>query len=188
MVMLELSLARTTGLFKHLSGAENTTVFARAAFAHCPCCDCGMWRAAAGIAAVQLQSTCRKCPAAALRFLAAVSSRKPDVPGPLKSATARSTDTQGVRPRVTPGSANSARRTPQRARVDAATFRKQVQLSKDLISMRHTRWRGVLPRFKLERKAGLPFDVYIFAAAITVLGSAGQFDDVMKLWQLMQRD
>jgi pentatricopeptide repeat domain-containing protein 1 len=36
----------------------------------------------------------------------------------------------------------------------------------------------------------LPSDVYNlgFAAAITVLGRARQFDDVMKLWQLMQRD
>jgi pentatricopeptide repeat protein len=147
----------------------------------------GMWQAA-GVAARQLQRTCRRCPAAALRFLAAVSSKKPDLTGSLKGVVARSTGTQEAPLRSALNGSSSTNRAPKRTAVDPATFRKQVQLSRDLISMRHIRWREVIPRVKLERIAGLPFDVYIFAAAITVLGSAKQFDDVMKLWQLMQRD
>eukprot|EP00953_Heterococcus_sp_UTEX-ZZ885_P011523 6671-Heterococcus_DN1.PRE.2 len=83
----------------------------------------------------------------------------------------------------------SASPSPQQRRPDRSTFNKQVQLSKDLSSMRSSgRWREVVPRLKLERKAGLPFNVYVFSAAITALGRAKQFDDVLKLWQLMQHD
>jgi hypothetical protein len=102
------------------------------------------------VAAKQLHSTCRRCSITALRFLGGVSSKKPDPPGSLKSAAAHGAGTQGARPRSASKSPASKRSTPQRTaqctRVDPATFHKQVQLSKDLISMRHIRWREVMPR------------------------------------------
>jgi pentatricopeptide repeat protein len=77
---------------------------------------------------------------------------------------------------------------PQQRRPDRSTFSKQVQLSKDLSSMKYGRWREVVPRLRQARSDGIPFNAYIISAAITVLDRAKQFDDVMKLWQLMQRD
>jgi pentatricopeptide repeat protein len=125
--------------------------------------------------------------AAALVFLTRASSSKTCVAPKYAQSAATAANAQRAQQRciVTCSSSPS----PNRRRTDAATFSKQVQLSKDLSSMRSPgRWREVLPRLKLERRAGLPFDAFIFSTAITVLGRAKQFDDVMKLWQLMQRD
>jgi hypothetical protein len=66
----------------------------------------------------------------------------------------------------------------QQGRPDAATFQKQVQLSKELSSMKYGRWREVIPRLRQARSDGIPFNTYIFSAAITALGRAKQFDDV----------
>ena len=142
-----------------------------------------VWGAVLGVAS--LQSTCS--PAAALVLLSAFSSRKCD------SSTLHDGAVAAPRPIARRAQQHCtlvclASRLPQHERPDPATFRKQVQLSKDLKSMRYGRWRELIPRLKQEREAGLPFDEYIFAAAIAALGSAKQFDGVMRVWQLMLRD
>jgi pentatricopeptide repeat protein len=82
----------------------------------------------------------------------------------------------------------SASATPQRSSVDRGAIEQQKQLCRDISSMKFGRWRQVMPRLQQGRDAGVPCNPHIVSAAIVVLGKARQFNDVLRVWQMMQHD